>query len=81
MHKHKLQLNKETIMNKGDMVDMININDLMTIRQLSEKYKIPYGTLYKAIVTKKLIPHIAFGGIRVSESRFTQFLSSSWIGA
>ena len=61
--------------------NIIEINDLVTIKQLSNKYNIPYGTLYKAIVMKKAIPHIAFGGIRVSESRFTQFLSSSWIGA
>ncbi len=61
--------------------NIIEINDLVTIKQLSNKYNIPYGTLYKAIVMKKAIPHIALGGIRVSESCFTRFLSSSWVGA
>ena len=30
--------------------NIIEINDLVTIKQLSNKYNIPYGTLYKAIV-------------------------------
>ena len=44
--------------------------DIRTLKQLAEKYDIPYDTLYKEIVKKNTIPFIRFGGIRVSESTF-----------
>ena len=52
---------------------------MKTLRQLEEKYGIPYETLYKEIVKKDAIPFVRFGGIKVSESTFRSIFTEKGI--
>jgi len=55
------------------------VEDMKTLRQLEEKYGIPYETLYKEIVKKDAIPFVRFGGIKVSESTFRSIFTEKGI--
>lgn len=44
--------------------------DIKTLKQISEKYGIPYNTLYKEVVRKNAVPFVRFGGIKISENAF-----------
>ena len=54
-----------------------DLTDLMTLKELSQKYRISYNTLYTQIVEKKKIPYRTFAGIRVKESDFINYLNSA----
>lgn len=62
--------------NTGKTTDL---TDMMTLKELSEKYHLSYNTLYTQIVEKKNIPHRKFAGIRVKESDFINYLNSDGI--
>lgn len=49
-------------------------NDLMSFREIIEKYKLKYGFLYKWSVLKKVIRTYDRGGIVISEAELLHFL-------
>ena len=49
-------------------------SDLMSFREIMEKYKLKYGFLYKWAVTMKKIPVYDRGGIVISEADLLCFL-------
>lgn len=49
-------------------------NDLMSFREIMEKYKLKYGFLYKWSVLQKAIRTYDRGGIVISEAELLNFL-------
>ena len=49
-------------------------NDLMSFREITEKYKLKYGFLYKWSVLEKAIRTYDRGGIVISEKDLLDFL-------
>lgn len=49
-------------------------SDLMSFREITEKYKLKYGFLYKWSVLEKVIRTYDRGGIAISERDLLEFL-------
>ena len=63
------KMNNVINFNKGSIP-----NDLMSFREISEKYKLKYGFLYKWSVLEKAIRTYDRGGIVISENDLLEFL-------
>lgn len=74
MEKFENTKGEETMVNSTT-----DLSELTTLKKLSVKYGIPYGTAYKEIIMKKRIPFIKFGGIRVNETAFIRLFKESGV--
>ena len=66
---------EEKMITGNETIEKKNSKDIITLNVLSEKYGIPYDTLYKEIVRNGIIPFVRFGGIRVSENAFRKIFT------